>query len=390
MGPSRNWITLQALALTASCMSTHYARAQSVPQHYVNRQVPMMHMSGLLRLTETIPLPTQGYMDHLACDVKRQHLFIAGENNNEMVVVDLGAGKVIHVTPLSGHPRKPFFDARLDELWVDVSDNTAVALSGATFQPVKRVTLTGGLEAKDHDPDNAAYDPAQDLYYIAVRNRTPGTKGGSIEIVDTRSGRLARHIPLHVDEPAGLALDRAAARLYVGVGDVEHGQSIVKVIDTRRSAVVAEWPIPGGPQPHVAALDSRHHRLFLGSRLGGGHTAEPGKLVILSADTGRMVQVLDAPGGGDEIFYDAASSRIYFSGSTGRLAVYHEDDPDQFRLLGDVPTGALAKSGLWVPELRRYYSAVPAHLVQVLPVAAYGMNDWVTEDAHLMVFEQVR
>jgi hypothetical protein len=99
--------------------------------------------------------------------------------------------------------------------------------------------------------------------------------------------------------------------------------------------------------------------------------------------------VLDATGGGDEIFYDAASKRIYFSGSTGTLAVFHEDDPDHFRLLGKVPTGAIAKSGIWIPELKQYYAAVPKHLVELLPKTEYGMADWITEDAHLMVFDAV-
>lgn len=249
--------------------------------------------------------------------------------------------------------------------------------------------VTGGKDAKDRDPDDAAYDPVRGLYYVAVRNRAKGTKEGSIEIVNTKAAKLAGRIVMHVDEPASVALDRAGNRLYVGVGDIVNGQSTVKVVDTAKRAVIAEWPIPGGPQPHVAALDPAHHRLFLGSRLGGGHTTEPGKLVILSTDNGKLVQVLDGPGGGDEMFYDAPSSRIYFSGSTGAVAVYHEDNPNHFRLLGKVPTGALAKSGLWIPELKRYYSAVPEHLVQTMPTSEYGMRDWVTEQAHLMVFEQI-
>jgi hypothetical protein len=62
------------------------------------QQLPMVHMAGLLRLAETIPLPTEGWMDHLTVDLKNQHLFISGENNKSFVVVDLRAGKVIHET----------------------------------------------------------------------------------------------------------------------------------------------------------------------------------------------------------------------------------------------------------------------------------------------------
>jgi DNA-binding beta-propeller fold protein YncE len=378
-----------AIVLTLCTILVSQAGGQQQSKEYVNKQSPMVHMSGLLRLVETIPLPTEGYMDHLSADVKGQRLFISGENNKELVVVDLKAGKVIHETTLGGNPRRPFFDPATNEIWVDLGDNTAVAISGTTFEVTKTVELTGGKGAAHRDPDNAAYDPVQGLYYVAVVTGRQGNKDGSIEIVDTRAAKLVGSIKMDGNDPAGVLLDPAANRLYVGMGDVVNGESVVKVIDTAKRAVVAEWPITGGPQPHVAGLDAAHHRLFMGSRLGGGHSVDPGKLVVINTDSGKVVQALDATGGADEIFYDAPSSRIYFSGTTGTLAVFHEDDPDHLRLLGKVPTGAIGKSGIWIPELKRYYSAVPKHLVQLMPTTQYGVGDWITEEAHLMVFEEI-
>lgn len=378
-----------AVALTLCAIFVSKIRAQQPLKEYVNHQAPMVHMSGLLRLVQTIPLPTEGYMDHLSYDLKNQHLFLSAENNNEIVVVDIKAGKVIQETKVGGNPRKPFFDPTTNELWVDLGDNTVVALNGATFEVAKTIALTGGKGAPGRDPDNAAFDAARGLYYVAVRTTVEGSKEGSIEIVDTRAGKLVGSIKMEGQEPAGIILDPVANRLYAGMGDVVNGESVVKVVDTTKRAILAVWPITGGPQPHVACLDTVHHRLLLGSRLGGGHTVEPGKLVVMSTDTGKLVQVLDAPGGGDEIFYDAPTSRVYFSGSTGTLAVFHEDDPDHFSLLGKVPTGAIAKSGIWIPELKRYYAAVPKHLVQLMPTTQYGVRDWVTEEAHLMVFEEI-
>jgi len=362
---------------------------QQQSKEYVNRQAPMVHMSGLLRLLETIPLPTEGYMDHLSYDLKNQHLFLSAENNKKVVVVDMKAGKVIHETTVGGNPRKPFFDSNTNELWVDLGDNTVVALNGTTFEIAKTIELTGGKNASGRDPDNAAFDAAKGLYYVAVRTRDEGSKDGSIEIVDTKAAKLIGSIKMEGQEPAGIVLDPAANRLYAGMGDVVNGESVVKVVDTAKRAIVAEWSTAGGPQPHVAGLDAAHHRLFMGSRLGGGHNVDPGKLVIINTDTGKVVQTLDATGGGDEIFYDAPSKRVYFSGSTGTLAVFHEDDPDHFQLLGKVPTGAIAKSGIWIPELKRYYAAVPKHLVQLIPTTQYGVRDWITEEAHLLVFEEI-
>ena len=379
---------LIALALSMAVVLKTGAQAQQ--KEYVNRQLPMEHMAGLLRLVETIPIPTEGYMDHLSYDFKNQHLFLSAENNKEIVVVDMKAGKVIRVTKLGGNPRKPFFDQGSNELWVDLGDNTVVAVNGTTFEVEKTIELTGGKGAAGRDPDNAAFDATKGLYYVAVRTRQEGMKDGSIEIVDTRAGKLAGSIKMDGQEPAAIILDPAANLLYAGMGDVVNGESVVKVVDLNKRAIVASWPITGGPQPHTANIDALHHRLFLGSRLGGGHTVEPGKLVILNTETGKLIQVLDAPGGGDEIFFDAPTSRIYFSGSAGNLAVFHEDDADHFRLLGKVPTGAIAKSGIWIPELKRYYAAVPKHLIELLPTTQYGVGDWVTEEAHLMVFDELR
>jgi len=378
-----------AVVLTLCAIFDSKIRAQQQLKEYVNHQAPMVHMSGLLRLVETIPLPTEGYMDHLSYDLKNQHLFLSAENNKEIVVVDIKAGKVIQETKVGGNPRKPFFDPTTNELWVDLGDNTVVALNGATFEVAKTIALTGGKDAPGRDPDNAAFDADKGLYYVAVRTTAEGSKEGSVEIVDTRAGKLVGSIKMEGQEPAGITLDPAANRLYAAMGDVVKGESVVKVVDTTKRAILAVWPVTGGPQSHVASLDTVHHRLFVGSRLGRGHTGEPGKLVVMSTDTGKVVQVLDAPGGGDEIFYDAPTSRVYFSGCTGNLAVFHEDDPDHYQPIGKVPTGAIAKSGIWIPELKRYYAAVPKHLVQLMPTTQYGVRDWLTEEAHLMVFEEI-
>jgi hypothetical protein len=125
-------------------------------KEYVNRQVPMVHMKGLLRLVETIPLPLKGYIDHLSYDLKNQHLFISGENNKKLVVVDLKRGEVIHETPLGGNSRRQFFDPATNELWLDLGDNTGVGIDGTTFEVKKTVSLTGGKNAPHRDPDNAA------------------------------------------------------------------------------------------------------------------------------------------------------------------------------------------------------------------------------------------
>ena len=351
-----------------------------------SQSMPMQTMSGLLRLVQTSPLPTEGYMDHLAVDVKGQRLFISGEANKSLIVVDLRRGEVIHETKgLGGNPRKPVYIAETNEIWTDLGDNTVVAISGTTYQVTKTVELTGGRGAAHREPDNAAYDPAGHLYYAAIVTGA-GNTAGSIEIVDTKAAKLVGSIKMNGSDPGGLSIEPSGKRLYVAMGDVVNGDSHLKVIDLEKRAVVAEWPITGGPAPHASGLDAAHHRLFVGSRVKGGHRYEPGKLVVMDTQTGKIVQALDTVGGADEVQYDAPTGRIYFVGTTGTLEVFKQVDADHYRSLGKVPTGAIAKTGIWVPELKRMYIAVPKHIVQTPP---YGANDYITEEAHLMIFDFV-
>src|SRR6266705_3620982 len=111
------------------------AQGQQSPATAPPPLMPMVTMSGLLRLVQTIPLPTEGYMDHITVDVKGQRLFITGEANRSLITVNLRAGKVIHETKgLGGNPRKPFYVADTNEIWTDLGDNTVVAISGTTYQ----------------------------------------------------------------------------------------------------------------------------------------------------------------------------------------------------------------------------------------------------------------
>src|SRR4030088_116166 len=321
-------------------------------QQSTSQQLPMMHMAGILGLVETIPLPGNGYMDHLAVDVKGQRLFVSGEAAKSLIVVDLRAGRVIHETKgLSAMPKKPFYLADTDEVWTTLTDSSVVAISGSTYEVIKTVKLSGYGDP-NRGADNAAYDPANHLIYAGVEvfedfggSGQHGSTDASIDIVDTRTAKLVGSIKLPGGDPAGITMEPPGKRLYDPKGDIVGGDSHVAVIDLEKRAVVAQWPITGGPVPHTAGLDAAHHRLFVGSRtiahtgnIGGGHQHEPGKLVVIDTETGKVVQVLDSVGGADDLQYDAATGRIYFVGTTGTVAVFKEMDPDHFQLLGKVLT----------------------------------------------------
>src|SRR5229473_3170798 len=164
-------------------------------QKSASQQLPMMHMSGLLRLVETVPLPGDGYMDHLAVDVNSERLFISGEAAKSIITVDLRAGKVIHVTQgLSAMPKKPFYIPETNEIWATVTDSSVVAISGTTYEVTKTVKLSGYGDP-NKGADNAAYDPAAHLIYACVEVFEDFGGSGRPEAIVARSTSLTRKRP---------------------------------------------------------------------------------------------------------------------------------------------------------------------------------------------------
>src|SRR6266853_983339 len=287
------------LAILATLLAVFVSKAQGQQ----SQQLPMMHMSGLLELVETIPLPGDGYMDHLTVDVKGQRVFISGEAAKSLITVDLRTSKVVHETKgLSAMPKKPFYLPDTNEIWATLTDSSVVAISGATYEVTKTVKLSGYGDS-NRGADNAAYDPATHLIYAGVEvfedfggSGQHGANNASIDIVDTRTAKLVGSIKLPGGDPAGITIEPSAKKLYVAMGDIVGGDSHVAVVDLEKRAVIAQWPITEGPVPHTAGLDAAHHRPFVGSRtiahtgnIGGGHQHEgPPKRHRLGRDSAQQ------------------------------------------------------------------------------------------------------
>ena len=338
-----------------------------------------------LQLIQTIPLPgVEGYLDHMAIDLEGQRLFIPAEHQKTIEVVDLRAGKLVHtVTGLEGNPRKIIYLAKPNQIWVDLGNGTCKAFSGDTYEVLKSIQLNPDSSPEaNREPDNGIYDPASHLFFVGDRGdrSRAGTKG-SVEIVDTNAGKYVGNIELDDNDPAGLALDLVSGRMYVILG----ATSRVAVIDRNKREVIATWPITDGALPHALGFDATHRRLFIGSRVKPGHLYKPGKMVVMDADTGKVIASLDTEGGADEVEYDASSKRVYLTGTTGGVDVFKQIDPDHYERLGLVPSGAIAKTSLLVREMNRFYVAVPKHVILTPPIPE--SKEATIADAKILVYE---
>jgi hypothetical protein len=69
------------------------------------------------------------------------------------------------------------------------------------------------------------------------------------------------------------------------------------------------------------------------------------KMVVMNADTGKVIAALPTGAGNDCSLFDPYTGNAFASaGGAGTLTVIHEDAPDKFSVVEDVPTQSGART----------------------------------------------
>jgi DNA-binding beta-propeller fold protein YncE len=303
--------------------------------------------AGELVLIRSIALPhVEGRIDHLAFDVAHQRLYVAALGNNTVEVVDVAAGT--HLKSLSG-----FHEPQGIAVAADV-DIVAVANGeGDGIQFVKGSDFTPGASVRlGDDSDNVRYDaPAKRLYV--------GFGEGAIAAVDPGSGKVLGEAKLAA-HPESFQLERSGTRIFVNVPNAKH----IAVIDRKTMTVTATWPVSTAASNFPMALDEANHRLFVGCR-------HPAKVLVFDTATGKEVASADIVGDTDDLFYDAATTRLLVSGGEGYLDVLQDQGDNHFARVAHTPTASGARTCLYVADQRRLYLAVPHRGAQQTEIRVY-------------------
>jgi hypothetical protein len=71
------------------------------------------------------------------------------------------------------------------------------------------------------------------------------------------------------------------------------------------------------------------------------------------------------------MFFDTRRKRLYVTGGEGFIDVFQQRDADHYESLARIPTRPIARTSLFVPELDRYYVAVPRKDNQTAEIRVY-------------------
>ena len=312
-----------------------------------------------LKLVATIPLPglKDGDFDHFAPDIDGHRLFLADEENDKVDVLDTATNTRIHTIEDAKAPHAILYRKDLKKLFVVEGDASAVKIYDSdTYKALGEIKLS-------IDADSAGYDAATHDLYVVNGGREAHAPYSLISVIDTNASKKLRDIKIDSNRVEALVLEESGSRLFCNIT----GQNTVGVVDRKKGSLLATWPLPPGDKTNVAmAFDEANHRLFVSART-------PGKLIVLNSDTGKVVAELPTVGMVDDAAYDAKYKRVYLAGD-GYLDVFQQQDADHYSLLGKVQGSFRAKTGILVPQLNRYYLAVPHHEGKDAEVRVYDIQ----------------
>jgi hypothetical protein len=299
--------------------------------------------AAALKPIDTIALPAavKGRFDHFGVDLKHNRLFATPEDYHAVVVVDLANGKAAGEITGIAKPHAILYRDDLDRIYVTDGDEGALKIfDGKTYKPAGTIPLA-------KDADSVGYDPTSQRLYVVNGGKDAGQPYSMLSVIDTTAGRKVTDIRVASETLEAMALDAFRPRLYLN--NRAGGQ--VTVVDRWKNTIAASWPVKLGSDNVAMALDEPHQRLFVGCR--SGH------IVVFDTNTGKELQALSITKGIDDLTYDVASKRLYAIGG-GIVDVVQEIDADHFRSIGTAAAGDQAKTGRLVPEINRYFAAVPS------------------------------
>ena len=305
-------------------------------------------------LLKEIPIGGEGGWDYVSIDEASRRLFVS--HATKVVVVDLDTDKVVGEIADTPGVHGIALAPRLGRCFVSNGKENKVGIVDLkTLQTLSKVD-TG------ENPDAILFEPVQNEVY-AFNGR-----GKSATVVEAKTGRVVATIPLP-GKPEFATTDAQAGRVYCNIED----KSVVVAIDIKTHSVVNTWPIAPGESASGMAIDTAHHRLFLGcdNKLMVMMDSASGK-VLASVPIGRHV---------DANAFDPATQLAFSSNGEGNVTIAREDPPDKLTVVQTLTTAPNARTIALDPKSHRIY--LPTAKTE--PVAG-GRPKVVPETFKIMVF----
>src|SRR5271156_3707634 len=318
-------VAIGALAILATSATIIVART-----HAAERRVavasPAPGPSGY-HLLKKIALGGEGGWDYLTFDSHTRKLFIS--RGTKVIVLDVDSGKVAGEIPNTDGVHGIALAPDLNRGFTSNGRANTV-----TIFDLKTLQVIGSVEVGSN-PDAIIYEP------VSRRVFAMNGRSNTATAIDA-SGNVAATIP--VDGKPEFAVADGAGHVYVNIED----KSEELQIDAQNLKVTAQWPLAPCQEPSGLAMDIAHRRLFAGC----GNKM----MAVVNPDSGKVIFTSAIGEGVDANAFDPGTGYAFASnGESATLTVVHEDSPDKFSVVEDVPTQAHARTMALDPKTHEVF-----------------------------------
>lgn len=233
--------------------------------------------------------------------------FWAGDGNSTVKVVDLRTRKVLASIPTGGRKRT-------DEMTYDPRDHLVVAVNNADDPPfvtfistrTRRVVGRVVLREATDGAEQPLWDPATGLIYLSIPSLDHDKARGAIAVINPRTHKLLRFMPVARCMPAGLALG-PHQHLLLGCSDdaVAAGFPARSFVMTTAGRIVARLPQVGGSDEVWS--DRRAHRYYLAAVANTGGPV----LGVVDSRTDRWLGNIPTGPHAHSVAADARTGRVF-------------------------------------------------------------------------------
>lgn len=278
-----------------------------------------------LQLIADVPLGGHATrLDYESLDQAKHLLFIAHLGDNEVIVFDIHAKRVVKRIANVSHVHGVLAIPALGRVYASATGtNEVVAIDETTFEIKARIP--GGTY-----PDGLAYAPGVQKVYVSDEH------GGTDTVIDAKTN--TRVATVQVGGTIGnTQYDESSQHIFISA----QSENALVEVDPKTDSVLRRIPVPGAKENHGLLIDPASRLAFVACQ---GND----RLIALDLATGKAIGDFPVARDPDVLAFDQERHTLYVAGESGEVS--------QFKLAN----GALTKSG-------ESHLAVNAHVVAVDP-----------------------
>jgi DNA-binding beta-propeller fold protein YncE len=269
-------------------------------------------------LVKTIPIGGDGGWDYCVVDSDARRIYVS--HSTHVVVLDADSNAVVGDIPDTPGVHGIALAPDLGRGFISNGRGNSVTIFDLkTLKPISTVPIEG------KNPDA--------IYYDAASKRVFTFNGGSANatVLNATDGTVVGNFP--VGGRPEFAAGAGDGRIFLNIED----KSELVQIDAQKLTVVHRWSVAPCKEPSGLAMDTQNNRLFAvcGNKM----------MAVVNAQTGKVIATPKIDEDPDAAGFDPASQMAFSSnGGSGTLTVIHEDSPDKFSFIENVPTKKYART----------------------------------------------